>query len=139
MSDTNVIETSVGNFTPEQLVELLKSDAAKKILKETKESNKQKILERQNKAREMQEHVDTLCSLANIKIPAGITIKKIGVSDKSDTYKEVYVNFRFKDDVPHCLSCTVNGDNKTSADVIKLTSDVASAKIKLLRLVSKME
>lgn len=136
---TAIITTSVGDFTPEQIAEILKSDAAKKMLKETKDSNKQKILERQNRAKEMQEHVDSLCTVANITMPIGITIKKIGVSDKSDTYKEVYVNFRFNDDVPHCLSCTVNGDNKTEQDVIKLTMDVAAAKIKLLRLVSKME
>lgn len=136
---TEIVSTSAGDFTPEQLAEILKSDAVKKYLKESKESNKQKILNRQKKASEMQEYVDTLCTLGGITIPIGITIKKIGVSDKTDTYKEVYINFRFADDVPHCISCTVNGSNKTEEDVIKLTADVATAKFKLLRLVSKME
>ena len=83
-------------------------------------------------------NVALLASLGNIEIPETVLIKKVGVTNKTDTYKDVYINFRLEDETPHTMSVPVSGEVDTDASVKKFEDAILNAKLHLIRLVAKL-
>lgn len=137
--ETTTIKTSVGEFTPEELKALLNSEQVQAIKKEDKTAKKlereAKKIEREQKAKEALVHVQNIALYAGVTLPSNLTVKKIGVTTKSETYKDVYVNFRIgADETPHTLSVPVSGENGAA----KFEADILETKVRLLQLVIKL-
>jgi nitrogenase molybdenum-iron protein alpha/beta subunit len=137
-----VIKTQFGEFTSEQIKELLSTELGRKV-RTTLSSEKK--LERDKKAAEAKaklerekQQVEMLIAASGLTIPENVFIKKIGVTNKSDTYKDVYINFRIDDDTPHVLTIPVSGDVDTQENLNIFADRIMKAKLHLLLLVSKL-
>jgi hypothetical protein len=138
----STIKTELGEFTVEQLRSIFESEAGKKVRKQSsseKKAEREKKLEeaKQRKIEELK-HVQEILMLSGIELPKTITIKKIGVTTKTETYKDVYINFRFADDVPHILTTPVSGEITTDKDVQNFGLEIVRAKMRLVGLVAKL-
>ena len=136
------IKTELGEFTVEQLKTIFESEAGKKA---RKQSSSEKKAERERKAEEAKakrseelKHIKDLLDVSGVVVPSTITIKKVGVTTKTESYKDVYINFRFEDDVPHTLTTPVSGSTETDAECQKFGIDIIQAKIRLIGLVAKL-
>lgn len=139
---SNVIKTEFGDFTAEDIKALLQTEAGKKarasVSSERKAERERKALEAKERAENALKNVALLASLGNIEIPETVLIKKVGVTNKTDTYKDVYINFRLEDETPHTMSVPVSGEVDTDASVKKFEDAILNAKLHLIRLVAKL-
>lgn len=138
----STIKTELGEFTVEQLKTIFESEVGKKVRKQT---SSEKKAERERKAEESKakraeelKHVNDLLNASGISVPSTISIKKVGVTTKTDSYKDVYINFRFSDDIPHTLTTPVSGSTDTDAECQQFGVDIIQAKIRLIGLVAKL-
>ena len=138
----SIIKTELGEFTVEQLKEIFESEIGKKVRKQTSSEKKlereRKALEAKQKNEEALKHVQDIVSISGVVLPSNVSIKKIGITTKTETYKDVYINFRLDGDVPHVLTTPVSGSVETDADLNKFGVDIISAKIRLVGLVAKL-
>jgi hypothetical protein len=141
MSD--VIKTEFGTFTVEDIKALYNTDAGKQVRAsltvERKAERAKKAEAAKEKAAAAIQHVAELVSQANVEIPDTIYIKKVGVTNKTDTYKDVYINFRIGDfDTPHTLTIPVSGETDTEEKKSDFEKSIFDAKIHLITLVSEL-
>lgn len=136
----DTIKTQFGEFTPDQIRELLSTEAGKKVREslssEKKLEREKKAAEAKAKAEKAQQQVNLLIALSGVNIPENIKIKKVGVTNKTDSYKDVYINFRIDDDTPHTLTIPVSGESDTKENIEAFSNKITKAKLYLVKLVS---